>query len=268
MSAFNDFLSRSGLNNFQKFRESLISNRGNLSNGKFPKCMDIMLTDDENSVDEIFVKKQNSHSKDGGFVFNTTGTEKALEHIAQNSPLLIYDNFSDHFCFASEEKKELWEKTSEANKKKIIALNIDSMIKKTDINYRTLGDRLHYFIVGKIIRFEKDLIKHYPLFLFACSNVNGKKQKIEIETKGFLNFWLDKNILANEISKIIKGFSVSINEDFNMLLVNIQHTLDNMNITGSIDSIKFDHAYSAIGIVTGFESEYLDPVWDKIVNSR
>jgi hypothetical protein len=35
MSAFNDFLSRSSLNNFQKFRESLISNRGNLSNGKF-----------------------------------------------------------------------------------------------------------------------------------------------------------------------------------------------------------------------------------------
>jgi hypothetical protein len=268
MSAFNDFLSRSSLNNFQKFRESLISNRGNLSNGKFPKCMDIMLAKDKNSVDKIFVKKQDSYSKDGGFVFDTTGTEKALEHISQNSPLLIYDNFSNHFCFASEEKKELWEKTSEANKKKIIALNIDWMIKKTDINYRTLGDRSHYFTVGKIKRIEKGLIKHYPLFLFACSNVDEKKQRIEIEAKGFLNFWLDKNILDNEISKMIKGICISINEDFNMLLVNIQHTLDNINIAGSSDNIEFDHTYSAIGIVTGFESEYLDPVWDKILNSR
>jgi hypothetical protein len=103
------------------------------------------------------------------------------------------------------------EKTSEINKKKVIALNIDWMIKKTNIYYRTLGDRLHYFTVGKITTgFEKGSIKHYPLFLFACSNVDEKKQKIEIETKGFLNFWLDKNILANEISKMIKGICISI----------------------------------------------------------
>ncbi|OEG71702.1 hypothetical protein ATZ36_13285 [Candidatus Endomicrobiellum trichonymphae] len=116
MSAFNDFLSKSSLNNFQKFREFLISNRGNLSNGKFPKCMDIILTSDENSIDKIFVKKQDSYSRDGGFIFDTTGAEKALEHISQNNPLLIYDNFSNHFSFINEEKKELWKKTSEINK--------------------------------------------------------------------------------------------------------------------------------------------------------
>jgi len=40
-----------------------------------------------------------------------------------------------------------------------------------------------------------------------------KKQRIEIETKGLINFWLDKNIFDNEISNITKGYSININEN-------------------------------------------------------
>jgi len=90
------------------------------------------------------------------------------------------------------------------------------MIRETNSNYRIYGDRLHYFTVGKITIFKKEDIKetkNYPLFLFACSDVDEKKQRIEIETKGFINFWLDKNIFDNEISNKIKGYFTNINEN-------------------------------------------------------
>jgi len=105
MPVFNDF--NFSIDKLQKFRESLISNRGNLFNGNFPEYMDITLLKDRKNIDKIFVKRQSSLSRECGFIFNTKGTEKALEHISQNIPLKIYDDFSSYFRFENDEKMKL-----------------------------------------------------------------------------------------------------------------------------------------------------------------
>jgi len=257
MPAFDEF--NFNINILKKFRESLISSKGSFFNGKSPEYMNIASV---NNVIKIFVKETSYYNY--GFIFNTNGTTKALERISQSTPLRIYEDFSSHFRFRDANKKNLWEETPEKNKKKIIALKIAQMIIETNNDHKFFGTRPIYFVVGKIKHIEANEEKHYPLFLFECGDIDARKQIIEFETKGFVNFLLDKNILDNQISKMIKGSSISINEDFNSLLVNIKQTLENTNIY----DIEFDNTYSAILIVTGFKTEYFDPVWDKILSLK
>ncbi|MDR3306354.1 MAG: hypothetical protein LBS61_01560 [Endomicrobium sp.] len=259
-TAFEELLSRSSLESFQKFRKNLINNRGNFSNGNFAKCMDVLLDkENNNSIKKIIVRK--SSGTDGeGFCFNNNGTTKAIDSIRNDSPLKLSGDISNFFLFDNSEKENLWKQTED--KKSLIALNFGYLVKKTDMKYKTLGDRCHYFVVGKLIIKEKAETAHFPLFLFPCEEVDEKKQSIKVDEVGFINFWVDANKLQNTMHDKI-GNKIVIDDSFQSELINIQYHLDSLTIP--FLDIKCDCTFSAISIVTGFEAEYLDPAWDKIL---
>jgi hypothetical protein len=264
-TAFEELLSHSSLESFQKFKETLI-NRGNFSNGNFAKCMDVILDkENNNSIKKIIVKKT-SASTDEGFCFNNNGTLKAIEFIRNDSPLTLIGNnlsLSNFFLFDDSKKENLWRQAT--NKKSLIALNLRQLVKTTNVNYKTLGDRHHYFVVGKLTITEKAKIATFPLFLFPCEEIDQKKQSVKVDEVGFINFWIDAKKLQNTISDKI-GNKIVIDDLFNVNLINIQHHLNSLRIP--FLDIKCDCTFSAISIVTGFEPEYLDPAWDKILKCK
>jgi hypothetical protein len=265
-TAFNDLLSCSNIETFKKFRENLINKRGNFSNGNFAKCQDLSMEKaNNNEVKKIFAKKTQGSGQEDGFVFSNNGTMKAI-HISQiDSPLKIHEDFSNLFRFENTQKEQLWKNVQDRDKKKLISFNLMQMIKKTDVNYRTLGDRCHYFVVGKVIITERGETGHYPLFLFPCEHMDEKKQIIKVDINGFINFWVDTYKLTKEISRQI-GDAISMDWEFNAKLVDIQHSLNNLNIP--LRDIQCDCTFSSISIVTGFETEYLDPAWKNIFQEK
>lgn len=276
MSAYNDFLSKSSIHKFKEHRQALVSerSRGNLLSGNLAEAMDVAtkLTNaslfDNNQtadIDKIFLKK--GKADDWGFIFDIHGTEKALRNLTSGGRLKLYEDFAQHFRFRDTTKREQWLATSEPAKKKAMAANINQMVKRTEVNYRTHGDRLHYFTVGQITTKHKGETFRYPLFLFSCINTDKKTLSAEVETSGFLNFWLDKSILEDEISKKLKGFEVTLDESFPSLLNDIAQKLRSIEIT-TVDTLEFDPTYSSIGIITGFEPEYIDPVWRDILGDH
>jgi|GEM_PF-1706284 len=276
MPAYNDFLSKSSLDKFKEHRQALVSerSRGNLLSGNLAEAMDVaskasnaVVLDDDQSldIDKIFLKK--GKADDWGFIFDIHGTEKALKTLTSGGLLKLYDDFVSDFRFKDATKRDQWANTAELAKKRAMTANINQMIKKTEVNYRTHGDRLHYFTVGRITVTKKDEILRYPLFLFSCINTDKRNLSVEVETSGFLNFWLDKSILEDEISKKIKGFEVTLDESFPSLLNDIAQKLSSIEIT-TVDKLEFDPTYSSIGIITGFEPEYIDPVWKDILGEH
>ena len=159
----------------------------------------------------------------------------------------------------------MWKQTKDKDKKSLIAINLRQLVYKTGMNYTTLGDRCHYFIVGKLIITEKNETAHYPLFLFPCEDIDEKNQSVKVDEVGFINFWVDINRLQNAINDNI-GNKVVIDDSFNANLINIQHNLNNMRIP-SLD-VRCDCTFSSISIVTGFEAEYLDPAWNEIFKKQ
>ena len=276
MSAYNDFLSKSSIHKFKEHRQALVSerSRGNLLSGNLAEAMDVAtklanasLFDNNQTadIDKIFLKK--GKADDWGFIFDIHGTEKALRNLTSGGRLKLYEDFAQHFRFRDITKREQWLATSEPAKKKAMAANINQMVKRTEVNYRTHGDRLHYFTVGQITTKHKGETFRYPLFLFSCINTDKKTLSAEVETSGFLNFWLDKSILEDEISKKLKGFEVTLDESFPSLLNDIAQKLRSIEIT-TVDTLEFDPTYSSIGIITGFEPEYIDPVWRDILGDH
>lgn len=276
MSAYNDFLTKSSIHKFKEHRQALVSerSRGNLLSGNLADAMDASSKTSNSSlfdanqnldIDKIFLKK--GKADDWGFIFDIRGTEKALKTLTGGGTLKLYEDFVENFRFKDSVKREQWMGSSEAAKKKAMAANINQMIKKTEINYRTHGDRLHYFTVGKITISKKDELLRYPLFLFSCINTDRRNLRVEVETSGFLNFWLDKSILEDEISKKIKGFEVTLDESFPALLNDIAQKLASIEIP-AVDKLEFDPTYSSVGIITGFEPEYIDPAWKDILGEH
>lgn len=275
MSAFDDFLERSSKNKFAEHRKDLVSTRGNFSSGMLAEYMDISgrarnatLFDDEDvtkdsRLNKLFIRKV-SRTEDYGFIFDIHGTEKAIDRISSSGTIKIFDDFKTHLLFENDDKKELWNEASETIKKRLIAEDIRQMMKKTDIQYRTHGDRLHYFVIGKITTKNRGERKVYPLFLFSCSDTDQKRLTVEVEQSGFLNFWLDEKILDNEISKAIDGLEISIDQHLPAKLANIQQRLKKLNIT-TVEELEFDPSFSMIGIITGFETEYVDLAWKEML---
>ncbi len=276
MSAYTDFLSKSSVSKFKDFRQALVSerSRGNLLSGNLADAMDaavkvsnalIFEVNQRQDIDKLFLKK--GKADDWGFIFDMHGTEKALKYLTGGGALRLYDDFATHFRFKDDAKQEQWLSTSEIAKKKAIAANISQMIKKTEVNYRTHGDRLHYFTVGKVTVWTKDEVARYPLFLFSCTSTNKRTYSVEVETSGFLNFWLDKAVLEYEVSKKIKGFEVALDETFPSVLNDIAQKLSAIELP-DIDKLEVDPTYSSVGIITGFEPEYIDPVWKEILGEH
>ena len=82
------------------------------------------------------------------------------------------------------------------------------MMKETDVQYRTHGDRLHYLVIGKIsFDFQKNFTSEhmtFPLTMFSCQGERKTVEKyltLQVEKTGFINFVLDERMLDSELTK-------------------------------------------------------------------
>jgi hypothetical protein len=272
MSAFDEILAFSSIEKLNDFRQALISHkRGTLTSGSFAESMrvvfDTQTDDDEDSLtpNKIFLNITNKPQP--GFIFDANGTDRALSVISNAGTLKLLDEFAGFYKFKLDKETEAWSKSDRAIKRKCIGRNLEDLIRKTDINYRTHGDRLHYYVVGLVTIEEDKSVNSYPLFLFPCNEVNKNSMTVEVEQTGFINFWLDKYYLEDTLYKNNKGYEVTIEENFPTLLNSISIKIANVQ-NASIDNITVDPKYSAVSIVTGFEPEYIDPVWDKLLKEQ
>lgn len=276
MSAFDEILAYSSKEKFNDFRQSLVAHkRGTLSSGSLSSSMSVQY---ENNASQADIPQDDSQTqntapqkillKSGktpqpGIVFDENGTDRAISIVSNGGKLKLLDEFGDLLKFGNQGDKDNWLGAERKVKKRCLSRNVEELIKKTDINYRTHGDRLHYFVVG-LVEIKADAEwSRYPLFLFSCSDINKNSLETEIETTGFLNFWLDKNYLENNLTSSVGGYEINMNEKFASVLNNIAGKINNLQLS-SFDEIKVDPKYSAIAIVTGFEAEYIDPFWERL----
>lgn len=278
MSAFDELLEKSNADDFRRYRRNLVSNRGNFFSGKLSKYMSLRTSrtensslfnnsDNDNKITKLFIRKE-SRSEDYGFIFNLDGTQLAIDTISKNAHLDIYNQFSDKLLFESLDQTQLWNSASDYTKKKLIADDINNMMKKTDIEYRTHGDRMHYFVLGKItteeLKNQSIERNSYPMFLFSCTETDKKRMYINVEQTGFINFSLDEKLLDNEIRNYLGSLEVTIDNNLANKLNAIKMKLENLTIN-NLQKIEVDPSYSMIGIISGFETEYVDQAWEKMV---
>ena len=153
-------------------------------------------------------------------------------------------------------------------KKRLIAYNLAQLKKKTDVQYRIHGSRLHYLTLGKVTATIHEQSKSqkmsFPLVLFDCINTNHLKQTAEIEQSGFINFSLDEKYLNSEIQKITNGLIVDADSTLPTKLNSIKSKVEKLEIP-NVEDIQVDITFSMISVITGFEAEYLDKAWEKIL---
>lgn len=265
-TAFQELLTHTGLEEFKKYREALINKAGSFANGYFIQYNMGLRLDGINSdkIKRIIVKKQSGgEDQNSGFCFNNDGTTKAIERIIRGDSISLFE-FSDFFLFDDKTDQDMWKATKDTDKRRLIAQTLTTYKKKTDVQYRTLGDRCHYFVIGRVVIKEKNESDCYPLFLFPLE-CDEKKQIVKIDRTGFGNFWVDKNRLQNAIYKDKTDFETTIDDQFIGKLRGIKKSLERINLS-QLD-IKCDTS-SFISIVTGFEPEYLDLSWNEILKGN
>lgn len=291
MSAYDYILNFSNKSKLNDYRQALVSyKRGTLSNGKFCEGMSLQYKKDlpesqlplqetiplqetlpkDNKVDEkkpIKIYQQVGSVQNPGLVFSHSGTEKISRTVATGGSINIFEEFSDQIAFLHQEDQHAWVDLSKVEKRKCFSRNIEEMIKKTDINYRTHGDRMHYLVLGliKILDIKGNSYK-YPLYMFSCANLNKNTLIAEIEQEGFINFWLDKNMLEDNLLKINGSFLINLDENFASKMNMVSSKLTKLQLS-PLESISVDPQYSSLSIVTGFEPEYIDPAWAKILEN-
>ena len=162
------------------------------------------------------------------------------------------------------DKATAWQQASTSLQKRLIARDIKQMIRKTDIQYRTHGDRLHYLVIGKVSTINQRERKNYPLFLFTCESCDEKKQTAIIETSGFINFWLDQEIYDGEISRQLGQLEINIDDEFTQRIRTLASHLNKLTFA-DFQKVEVDPDFSLLGIITGFETEYVDRAWEKIL---
>lgn len=280
MSAIDEILKNFGPKFAAESRKRLISASGSIISGKLPESMGlsskivsvVMESQDEEAEPEKSseVRSINMGRSHHGFVFDRDGTEKLISRIiaSPDGELRIFDDLKDNFLFNSEKNAELWRQCN--RQRSIVAKNIQAMMKETDVQYRTHGDRLHYLVIGKIsFDYQKGYTTEhvtYPLTMFSCQGERKYVEKyltLQVEKTGFINFVLDERMLDSELMKINHGAQVSIDKSLFDTLSKIQASIPKLRFK-NIDNVEIDPTFSMIGVITGFETEYLDPVWEKI----
>ena len=126
-------------------------------------------------------------------------------------------------------------------------------------------------MLGRITTVDSSLTRsdgetnHYPLLLFSCVNTDKIKMSVDVEQTGFVNFWLDENVLDKTLSKKFGGLEVNMGEDLIRNLIGLQNDFGKLKFS-QFESVKLDPTFSMIGVVTGFEAEYIDKAWEAIIN--
>lgn len=286
MAAFDEIIKKNGSEGLINYRKTLVSSKGSLVSGIIPEYMDLTtrsrnraiidaLSGDEVSettspeqLGALFIKKPGKSTRDYGFVFDRDGTEKIIRELIAGNRLQISKDFASNFRFENEKKAELWHAAKDTTKRRLIAYDLAQLKKKTDMQYRTHGSRLHYLTLGKVtatvIEKSKSQRMSFPLFLFDCIRTDNLKQTVEIEQSGFVNFSLDEKYFNSEIQKITGGLSIDADATLPTRLTTIKSKIEKLEIP-NIEDIHVDITFSMISIVTGFETEYLDKAWEKIL---
>ena len=228
----------------------------------------ITYSEPENNRDpikQIFISRERG-SGDYGFVWTPAGSEKIITSLSReiNRQQLHLAELASEFYFMDLDKATAWHQASASLQKRLIARDIKQMIRKTDIQYRTHGDRLHYLVIGKVATTTARECKNYPLFLFACEHCDEKKQTATIETSGFVNFWLDQEIYDGEISRQLGQLEIDIDHDFTNKIQALATKLNQLTLP-DFQKVEADPNFSSLGIITGFETEYVDRAWEKIL---
>lgn len=283
MAAFDEIINKNGSDNLISYRKALISPKGSIISGLIPEYMglttrsrnrssfDALSEDEATSPDQLgalFIKKPGKESRDYGFVFDKEGTQKIIRELNAGNDIQLFNDFSSNFRFENERKAELWNAANDTTKKRLIANDLRQLKKKTDIQYRVHGSRLHYLTLGKItatiLEQSKSQRMSFPLFLFDCVHLDEQKHTVKIEQSGFINFSLDDKYFNSEIQKITDGLMIDIDPTLPTQLNSIKSKIEKLELP-NIEDIQADITFSMIGIVTGFEAEYLDKAWEEIL---
>lgn len=280
-TAYDNILEYSSIKQFGDFRRVLVGSRGTIASGNLVKGLTLIYDKNDSEQNaELF----EDHTKDrtpvnivqklGGYnhpglIFNKNGYEEVLRQVEVRGELTL-TNLIDELKFAKESDESTWEKATGTVKRRCISKNLDKLIKETQVQYRVHGDRMHYLTIGLVeVETFQDKTERYPLFLFSCPELDLNKLSAQVDATGFVNFWLDKNIFGNEIgNRRSNNFEVTLDNDFASEVNTISQYMNSINLSAKYKSVKIDPSYMAFQIVTGFEAEYVDPAWAKILKEE
>lgn len=279
-TAYDNILEFSNTKQFSEFRRILVGNRGSIASGNLVKGLSLVYDKnkpDSNSFfeDEIIEKEPiGIWQKLGGYnqpglIFDKSGYEEVLHQVEARGELSL-NNLLNRLRFNSNKDSDAWDKLSDSTRKRLISRNLDKLKKETDTQYRTTGDRMHYLTIGlvEVVDYQEK-VANYPLFLFSCPELDLNKFSASIDQTGFINFWLDKNIFGSEIGrKVSNNFEITLDAGFANQVNTISEYMNNVNLSAKYKSVEVNPQYMAFQIITGFEAEYVDTAWAKMLEGK
>lgn len=277
-SAYDSILEYSGIKQFGDFRRVLVGSRGTIASGNLAKGMSLVfdknkISDNESIFEDfnhapepINIIQRLGSRNHPGLIFDKNGYEEVMRQIESRGEI-SFVNLIDKLSFSKNSDEEIWQNSTETVKKRCLSKNLDKLLKETKPIYRMYGDNMHYLTVGLVeIETYQGVTEKYPLFLFSCPDLDLKKLSAKIDTSGFMNFWLDKNVFENEIGrKRNNNFEVTLGGAFANEVNTFSTYMNDINLSAAYKSVKVDPTYMSLQIVTGFEAEYIDPAWQKIL---
>lgn len=272
-TAYDSILEFSSTKQFGEFRRVLVGNRGNIASGNLANGLTLIfdkntsvnqtLFDDPNQVKmPIGIWQKLGGRNQSGLIFDKSGYTEVTRQVEARGELDL-TSILDKLRFSKDKDSETWSATSDTLRRQLVSKNLNKLKKDTDIQYRTTGDRMHYLTIGLVKAVDyQDKEAKYPLFLFSCPELDITKLKAAIDQTGFINFWLDKNILGSELAKKRSdNFDITLDADFSSQVNTIAEYINSVNLTAQYKSVTVDPQYIAFQIITGFEAEYVDPAW-------
>lgn len=283
--AYSSLLKFSSLANFAEYRRALIGDKGLIASGKMATDMtltyhrsasnrQLTFEEGEESSTEHMPKELlevgSSSKRLPGLIFSKNAYSDVLRQVVAKQEI-DFASIKNGFQFKRSSDEAVWSNLTDREQENLIAKNLALLNKETATNYRIFGERLHYLTVGGIrvvhIKNGREEILHYPLLLFACESVDERRLKVKIDTSGFVNFWLDKNILDDLIVKKLRTYEVSLDGNIVSLINNLATEVNSMNFI-DFKEVSVMPSYLAVQIVTGFEAEYIDPAWNKMLSRK
>lgn len=279
-TAYDSILEYSNTKQFGEFRRVLVGNRGSIASGNLASGLSLVFDKnipdnqalfeiDDKAKEPIGVWQKLGGRNQPGLIFDKNGYDEVVRQVEARGEISL-TNLISKLRFNTEKDNDTWDKLSDTIKRRLISRNLDKLKKETDTQYRTTGDRMHYLTIGLVeVIDNQDRIANYPLFLFSCPELDLNKFKATVDQTGFINFWLDKNFFGNEIGRMRSNkFEITLDADFANQVNTISEYMNGVNLAAQYKSVKINPQYMAFQIVTGFEAEYVDPAWIKMLDSK
>lgn len=282
-TAYDSILEYSNTKQFGEFRRVLVGNRGSIASGNLASGLSLVF--DKNTPDNQTLFEVDDKAKEPigvwqrlggrnqpglpGLIFDKNGYDEVVRQVEARGELSLA-NLINKLRFTTEKDTDAWDKLPDATKRRLISRNLDKLKKETDAQYRTTGDRMHYLTIGlvEVVDYQEKTA-NYPLFLFSCPDLDLNKFNATVDQTGFINFWLDKNFFGNEIGrKRSNNFEITLDADFANQVNTVSEYMNSVNLNAKFKSVKVNPQYMAFQIVTGFEAEYVDPAWEKMLDSK